>query len=101
APAKAATPKATAKKPAAKSGSTAGTAGKKAAHTTPANRNPRPMSPRVRRIRQAFVASTTLRAMAQQLIQDRTPAGYAGVEGYAGAHAKRDGGALTGVAVAS
>jgi soluble lytic murein transglycosylase len=52
------------------------------------------MSPRVRRIRQAFVASTTLRPMAQQLIQDRSPAGYAGVEAYARAHAKQDAGAL-------
>jgi soluble lytic murein transglycosylase len=52
------------------------------------------MSPRVRRIRQAFVASTTLRPMAQQLIQDRTPAGYAGVEAYARAHSKEDAGAL-------
>ena len=48
----------------------------------------------MRRIRQAFVASTTLRPMAQQLIADRTPAGYAGVEAYAHAHAKEDAGAL-------
>ena len=54
----------------------------------------RPISPRVRRIRQAFVASTTLRPMAQQLIQDRTPTAYAGVEVYARAHAKEDAGAL-------
>ncbi len=52
------------------------------------------MSPRMRRIRQAFVASTTLRPMAQQLIQDRTPAGYAGVEAYARTHSKEDAGAL-------
>ena len=52
------------------------------------------MSPRVRRIRQAFVASTSLRPMAQQLIQDRSPAGYAGVESYARAHSKEDAGAL-------
>lgn len=52
------------------------------------------MSPRVRRIREAFVASATLRPMAQQLIQDRTLAGYAGVEAYARAHAKEDAGAL-------
>lgn len=52
------------------------------------------MSPRVRRIRQAFVASTSLRPMAQQLIQDRTPAAYAGVEAYARAHAREDAGAL-------
>jgi len=57
-------------------------------------RKKRPVSPRVRRIRQAFVASTTLRPMAQQLIADRTPAGYAGVEAYAHAHAKEDAGAL-------
>jgi soluble lytic murein transglycosylase len=52
------------------------------------------MSPRVRRIRQAFVASTTLRPMAQQLIQDRNPAAYAGVEAYARAHVRDDAGAL-------
>jgi len=45
-------------------------------------------------MRQAFVASTSLRPMAQQLIQDRTPAAYAGVEAYARAHAKEDAGAL-------
>ena len=63
-------------------------------HAATAKRRKRPMSPRVRRIRQAFVASTTLRPMAQQLIQDRTPAGYAGVEAYARAHSKEDAGAL-------
>ena len=74
------------------------TAGKKAgtAQTRAAasKRKRRPMSPRVRRIREAFVSSTTLRPMAQQLIQDRTPAGYSGVEAYARAHAKEDAGAL-------
>jgi soluble lytic murein transglycosylase len=45
-------------------------------------------------MRQAFVASTTLRPMAQQLIQDRSPAAYAGVESFARAHAKEDAGAL-------
>ncbi len=62
-------------------------------HTTAAKKK-RPISPRVRRIRQAFVASTSLRPMAQQLIQDRTPAAYAGVEAYARAHSKEDAGAL-------
>ena len=52
------------------------------------------MSPRVRRMREAFVASTSLRPMAQQLIQDRSPAAYAGVETYARTHAKDDPGAL-------
>jgi soluble lytic murein transglycosylase len=45
-------------------------------------------------MRQAFVASTNLRPMAQQLLQDRSPAAYAGVEAYARAHAKEDAGAL-------
>jgi soluble lytic murein transglycosylase len=63
-------------------------------HAAVARRRHRPMSPRVRRIRQAFVASTSLRPMAQQLVQDRTPAAYAGVEAYAHAHAKEDAGAL-------
>ena len=52
------------------------------------------MSPRVRRIRQAFVASADLRPMAQQLIQDRSAPGYAGVERYARVHASEDAGAL-------
>ncbi len=72
------------------------TAGKKTApsKTAAARKKKRPISPRVRRIRQAFVASATLRPMAQQLISDRTPAAYAGVEAYARAHAKEDAGAL-------
>ena len=45
-------------------------------------------------MRQAFVASATLKPMARQLIQDRTPAGYAGVQAYAVRHAKEDAGAL-------
>ena len=54
----------------------------------------RPISPRVRRARQAFVASASLRTMAQQLLQDRTPTAYAGVEAYARRNAKEDAGAL-------
>jgi soluble lytic murein transglycosylase len=54
----------------------------------------RPISPRVRRVRQAFVASANLRPMAQQLLQNRTPTAYAGVEAYARRHAKEDAGAL-------
>jgi soluble lytic murein transglycosylase len=52
------------------------------------------ISPRVRRVRRAFVASAALRPMAQQLLQDRTPTAYAGVEAYARRHAKEDAGAL-------
>jgi soluble lytic murein transglycosylase len=59
-----------------------------------AKRKKKPMSPRVRRIRQAFVASASLRPMARQLLQDRSPAAYAGVEAYARRHAKEDAGAL-------
>jgi len=51
-------------------------------------------SPRLRRMRQAFVASSTLKPMARQLLQDRTPAAYAGVEAYARRHSKEDAGAL-------
>lgn len=84
-------------KPAAKSP-------KSATHTTSAAKSSqkkttqktrrKPVSPRVRRVRQAFAASATLRPMAQQLLQDRTPAAYAGVEVYARRHAKEDAGAL-------
>src|SRR5215472_10791139 len=41
---------------------------------------------RTARLRQAFVASTELRPMAQQLETLRTPAAYAGVTGFAHAH---------------
>src|SRR5207253_1487675 len=51
-------------------------------------------SPRLRRIHQAFVASASLRLMAQQLLQERTPAAYGGVEAYARRHSKDDAGAL-------
>ena len=51
-------------------------------------------SPRVQRMHQAFVASASLKPMAQQLLQERTPAAYAGVEAYAQRHAREDAGAL-------
>ena len=59
----------------------------------------RAVSPRVRRVRQAFVASASLRPMAQQLLQDRTPTAYAGVEAYARRHPKEDAGALAWLAI--
>ncbi len=43
---------------------------------------------------QAFVASASLKPMARQLLQDRTPAAYAGVEAYARRHTNEDAGAL-------
>jgi soluble lytic murein transglycosylase len=63
------------------------------------SRKRRTISPRVQRMRQAFVASASLRPMAQQLLENRSPAAYAGVEAYARAHAKEDAGALAGLAV--
>jgi len=45
-------------------------------------------------MRRAFVASATLKPMALQLLQDRTPVGYAGVESFARRHAQEDAGAL-------
>jgi soluble lytic murein transglycosylase len=70
------------------------TARKPATSSAHATRRKRLISPRVRRIHEAFVASTSLRPMAQQLIQDRSPAAYSGVEAYARAHTKEDAGAL-------
>ena len=87
--------KATAKRPASKTTSSRKTASsRKTTHKkTVAARRHHP-SPRVRRMRQAFVASASLKPMARQLLQDRTPAAYAGVETYARRHAKEDPGAL-------
>jgi soluble lytic murein transglycosylase len=48
---------------------------------------------------QAFVASATLKPMARQLLQDRTPAAYLGVESYARRHSAEDAGALAWLAV--
>jgi peptidoglycan lytic transglycosylase len=45
-------------------------------------------------IHRAFVASADLRPMAQQLLENRTPQAYAGVEAYARKHAKDDAGPL-------
>jgi soluble lytic murein transglycosylase len=45
-------------------------------------------------IKRAFVASADLRPMAQQLLENRTPQAYAGVEAYARKHAKDDAGPL-------
>ncbi|HEX4603366.1 MAG TPA: tetratricopeptide repeat protein, partial [Candidatus Angelobacter sp.] len=45
-------------------------------------------------IKRAFVASSDLRPMAQQLLENRSPQAYAGVEAYARKHAKDDAGSL-------
>jgi soluble lytic murein transglycosylase len=49
---------------------------------------------RLSRMRKAFVASASLKPMARQLLQDRSSAAYAGVEGFARAHAATDAGSL-------
>ncbi len=70
------------------------TASKKSTATKSTKKRTKRSSPRLRRMHQAFVASTALKPMARQLLQDRTPAAYAGVEAYARRHAKEDAGAL-------
>jgi soluble lytic murein transglycosylase len=45
-------------------------------------------------IKRAFVASADLRPMAQQLLENRSPQAYRGVEAYARKHAKDDAGPL-------
>ncbi len=63
-------------------------------------RSKRKPSRRVLHIHQAFVASKNLRLMAQQLLRERTPAGYRGVEAYARQHNAEDAGALAWFVVA-
>ncbi len=53
----------------------------------------------VRRMARAFVASADLKVMARQLVENRTPAAYTGVEDYARRHAASDAGALAWLAV--
>ncbi len=54
----------------------------------------RPSKRRLLRMHQAFVVSKNLRLMAQQLLRERTPAGYHGVETFARQHSAEDAGAL-------
>jgi soluble lytic murein transglycosylase len=67
--------------------------------TQPKRTKSRKNSPRFRRIHQAFVASATLKPMARQLLQDRTPAAYSGVEAFARKHSAEDAGSLAWLAV--
>ena len=59
----------------------------------------RASSEKSRRMARAFVASADLRVMAQQLVANRTPAAYRGVEDYGQRHAESDAGALAWLAV--
>jgi soluble lytic murein transglycosylase len=78
----------------AKKPATSTSKGKTTAHKTAAKKKHHAASPRVRRMKEAFVASADLKPMAHQLLDDHTPAAYAGVEAYAQRHAKEDAGAL-------
>jgi soluble lytic murein transglycosylase len=79
--------------------STATSASTRTPSRTRTKKKKRVMSPRVRRVRQQFVASTSLRPMARQLLADRTPAAYVGVETYARRHSGDNAGALAWLAV--
>src|SRR6185312_10570540 len=54
---------------------------------------------RYRKMHQAFVGSSTLKPMALQLLQNRTPAAYSGVEAFARRHNSEDAGSLAWLAV--
>jgi soluble lytic murein transglycosylase len=54
---------------------------------------------KVRRMARAFVASADLKVMARQLVENRTPSAYIGVEDYARRHSADDAGALAWLAV--
>ena len=66
---------------------------------TKTRRPKRAVSPRVRRVHSAFVASSDLKPMARQLLDDRTRAAYAGVEAYARKHVAGSAGALANLAL--
>ena len=53
-----------------------------------------PAARKLGHIKRAFVSSADLRPMAQQLLENRTPQAYAGVEAYARKHANDDAGPL-------
>jgi soluble lytic murein transglycosylase len=70
-----------------------------ATHKTKRSVRSKRSSPRFRRMHQAFVASATLKPMAAQLLKDRTPQAYAGVESFARHHSAEDAGSLAWLAV--
>jgi soluble lytic murein transglycosylase len=72
----------------------AATTKKKSSATTVTHPRRKTTSPRLQRMHEAFVSSAALKPMARQLLQDRSPAAYAGVDAYARRHAKEDAGAL-------
>jgi soluble lytic murein transglycosylase len=69
------------------------TKSKKKASTSSAQKKAQ-ASRKLGHIKRAFVASADLRPMAQQLLENRSPQAYRGVEAYARKHAKDDAGPL-------
>jgi soluble lytic murein transglycosylase len=69
------------------------TKSKKKASTSSAQKKAQ-ASRKLGHIKRAFVASADLRPMAQQLLENRSPQAYQGVEAYARKHAKDDAGPL-------
>ncbi|HET8667931.1 MAG TPA: hypothetical protein VFM10_08120, partial [Terriglobales bacterium] len=84
--------KAAAKSPGKRSKASAKTKGAKAKGKTASRKERAAVARRLRRINRAFVASTDLKPMARQLLQNRTRAAYTGVESYARRHAGSDAG---------
>ncbi len=85
----------TAKKPAAKRAKTTASSRSKSRKKARSRSRHVAMSPvRKVKIHRAFVASAQLKLMAKQLLADRTPQAYAGVERYAARHRADDGGQL-------
>jgi soluble lytic murein transglycosylase len=73
----------------------AGTSKGKSAKSKNAAKKHKKISPqRARRVNRAFKASEELRPMAQQLLSNRTPQAYAGVEAFAKKHAGTDSASL-------
>jgi soluble lytic murein transglycosylase len=78
------------------------TASKRATPSKSAHKNTakqRAHAARIKRMTRAFIASATLKPMASQLMEARTPAAYAGVEKYARQHAGTDAGAMAWLAI--
>ncbi len=71
----------------------------KTAHKKAAKHKKKVSQRRIRRIHRAFVASSELKPMARQLLDNRSPAAYAGVEAYARRHAHDDAGVLANLAL--
>jgi peptidoglycan lytic transglycosylase len=78
--------------------STSKSSAHKSTHVVPGKKRRR-VSRRVQRLHQAFATSASLKPMAQQLLQERTPQAYAGVTSYAQRHSKEDAGALAWLAL--